>query len=237
MSTSSSLPALDQCVDVYAAVWRRYGDDPFTVDALLSEFEGPQYGIDPATVDVPRHLDLLTAYGLLDRDDEGYRLRCRPDEDVDAWQERQVGRVERLHDAVRTAREEGALADAGETGESAFARYRGERYAPVAFADVDDDADLVAFATEALSGDERVAGVVVRAPGTDAREVQDLGDRLDAAAVTPDSMPDDSTPAESTPDASLDSPVKFEKVGSTVRGDDADDLEFRLYLRPERDEG
>jgi len=198
MSTSSSLPDLDEAVDCYLAVWRRHGDDPFTADALLSEFEAHQYGIDPATTDVPATLDLLTAYGLLDREDGEYWIRCRPDEDVGAWLERQEPRVERLHRAVRTAREESP--DAGDGGNE---QYRGERYAPVAFDAVDDAADLLARATESLSGDDRLAGVVVRAPGTVAGEVQDVVDRSE----------------------------RLEKVGSAVKGDDPDDLEFRMYLR------
>lgn len=208
MSTSSSLPDLDKSVDCYLAVWRRYGNDPFTADALLSEFEARQYGIDPATTDVPATLDLLTAYGLLDREDGEYWIRCRPDEDVGAWLERQEPRVERLHRAVRTAREESP--DAGDGGNE---QYRGERYAPVAFDAVDDAADLFARATGSLSGDEesdgeRLAGVVVRAPGTVAGEVQDVVDRSE----------------------------RLEKVGSAVKGDDPDDLEFRMYLRVVGDE-
>ncbi|WP_327053693.1 hypothetical protein [Halomicrococcus gelatinilyticus] len=203
MSTSSSLPDLDEAVDCYLAVWRRYGDDPFTADALLSEFEAHQHGIDPATVDVPAALDLLTAYGLLDREDGEYWVRCRPDEDVDAWLEQQERRIERLHRAVRTAREESP--DAGNGGSE---QYLGEQYAPVAFDDVDDAADLLARATESLSGDERAARLVVRAPGTAAGEVQDVVDRSE----------------------------RLEKVGSAVEGDDPDDLEFRMYLRVDVDE-
>lgn len=216
MSTSSSSPTLDRCVDLYVAVWRQYGDDVFTVNSLLNDLKGRRHGIDLATVDVSRELDLLIAYGLLDReDDESYRVRCHPDEGVHSWQKKQKARVERLYEAVQAARNEGGASDANETE---FDRYQGEQYAQITFDDVDDVADFVTLASESLSSDERPTGVVVRAPGTEAGDVQDFADRICNA------------------DIRADHPETFEKTGSVVRGNDVDDLEFRMYLRLHRDE-
>ncbi|WP_433632895.1 hypothetical protein [Halomicrococcus sp. NG-SE-24] len=216
MSTSSPLPVLDQCVDLYMAIWRQYGDDAFTVNSLLNDLEGRRHGIDLATVDVSRELDLLIAYGLLDReDDESYRIRCYPDRDVHFWQEKQKARVEQLYEAVQAARNEGEASDANETE---FDRYQGERYAQITFDDVDDVADFVTLADKSLSSDGRPTGVVVRAPGTEAGDVQDFADRV------------------CNVDIRADHPGTFEKTGSVVRGNDVDNLEFRMYLRLHRDE-
>ncbi|WP_458210206.1 hypothetical protein [Haladaptatus sp. NG-SE-30] len=160
-------------------------------------------------------LDLLTAYGLLDKiGDSSYRVRCRPDETILSWREKYDSRIERLHQRVQGEQRERANESTDSTL-PAQVEYQNESYISLPFEKIGSFDDLLTQMDELLDIESGRTNLVILAPGTEAGDVQHLTDQLCDESVMTD------TPY-STP---------FEKAGSEVRGDDADELEFRMYLR------
>lgn len=208
MATLGSLPAIDDCIEVYLTAHAAFGDEPFSTTDLtahVDEHDFPEH-------DRERLLTLLVAYGLLEQfDGEQYRIRCLPDERVARWRDRSLERAETLHRLVAesTPRRGGALETATE-----LVRRDGDVFASVFVFDHDDLESVTATALPALSRDD-VTGIVLRTPGDAAGHVQQLADRLCSPEIT------DRT--------DLERPL--EKGASDVVGDSKDHLEFRLFLR------
>lgn len=195
---TDSLPALDACVRLYATAHERFGTDPFAPDRI--EADDPDGDHDRP---LSARLDLLVAYGLLDRADGGrYRVRCPPDAPLDRWRDRYGERAEALYG--RIAQSDGAdrIAHGG-------AAYRSVRVADGA--SLDAVADAVAASTPE---DGDAAGVVLQSSPEFADRVQRMADDL-------------ADPAG----AGGDLPARYEKEGTDLVGDHKDSLEFRLFLR------
>jgi len=215
MSPTETLPEIDECIDLYLHAHDFYGVDTFGVDDLSRRLGGREDGTDlPARTDsLTRLLDLLTAYGLLDRHQDGrYRVRCEPDEGLDRWRASAATRVEALHRRVRRtvdlSPEERTRSPEPET-----IRYDGNLFVSVL---VKDAADLDAARADvraAMDDHPEYGGVVLRSPGELAAEVQRFADELCEPAATPAGN------------------RRFEKVTTNLVGTDKDDLEFRLLLR------
>lgn len=209
MASNQTLPAIDDCIDLYIQIHDDFGTEAFAPEEVAAR-------VDDLSADehsLVRLLNLLVAYGLLDRNDDGqYRVRCAPNESLDRWRAAATSRVEFLHRLVqRTTIPESATDDAG--GDSL--RYEGDAFASVY---VDDAGDLDSAETaieNALAEQPECVGIVLRSPGDVAAEVQRFADRLRENNIT-------------TADRS------FEKEMTDLVGDDKDNLEFRLFLRETR---
>lgn len=203
--TTAQLPDLEQCVSVYLKVWDEFGTDSFSVSDVVAELH--QRDAESALLDgigPQRHLDLLTAYGLLELvADDRYRVQCRLEETQLEWWERLEAQVETLHDAVHETRQMDSTAD-----DHPLLTYRGHTYVSLF---VDEETQLSEVVDTLHDVDQLRDGVALRSPATLANDVQDIADEL----------------------CEGDHDVRpFEKVNSEVKGADSSDLEFRLYVAP-----
>ncbi|MFC4246862.1 hypothetical protein ACFOZ7_07595 [Natribaculum luteum] len=211
MATSSSLPAIDRCIDLYLTAYGRFGDDPFSSASIADYWTSSSESSD---ANLEQLLSLLVAYGLVERtDDDQYRVRCSPDDDVSRWNERAKLRAETLRRAVTAARDDGRAAT---ESEAEPLEYDGASFASV-FVTEGDDVDAVATTVaNVFDSSERVAGVVLRSSGDAAGHVQQLADSLCDRADPPGRS------------------GSLEKESSDLVGEHKDDLEFRLFLRTTR---
>lgn len=204
--TVAHLPDLDNCVTVYLDAWNEFGSDAFSVSDAVDELhqrDAADNGPDDSSLQ--RQLDLLAAYGLLEKVPESrYRVQCRPEETQLEWWERLESQVETLHDAVHETHRTESIEN-----EHALLTYRGHKY--VGFF-VDDQTEFSDVVNDLRDVEELHNGIALRSPATIADSVQDLADRLC--------------------DANKEDVQAFEKVNSEVKGADNDDLEFRLYVTP-----
>lgn len=198
MPVTDTLPALDDCLDLYLRIDEHFGSTPFTAERLADLTDRADAGRP-----LPHLLDLLVAYGLLERQgSDRYRVRCAPDDDPDRWRTAAVSRAERLRRLVGS----NASADADET-----LAHEGTTFASVHVDDVDDVAAVERALVDALDVAE-ADGVVLRSPGDSAADVQRFADCLcERGAERRD--------------------WRFEKVATDLVGAEKDDLEFRLFLR------
>lgn len=207
---TGELPGLDACVPLYVDVWEYFEEDRFETSDLVVELHERDRDSPALEGNGPgRYLELLVAYGLLDRvGEDAYRVRCTPEQTELEWRDRFEDRAERLYGAVYSAREERAAADSDEN----LLTYRGRAYVSIG---VDPDTDVRAVADRVRGlheADELHGGLALRCPADEARNAQHVADAL----------------IEDEPSL----PVGFEKVNSEVTGVDSDDLEFRLYVAP-----
>ena len=195
---SVTLPRLDACIDLYRAAYDQHGTAPFSLDEL--HWSHP--------VDERDHIiDLAVAYGLIETDRTGYYVTCEPDDPAECW----VSVLEDRADHIRRT----LLSHGGEGSDDAGRQsltYDDREYAAVR---LENGADFAAVA-QAVSDVEldRWTGVVLRAPGNYANEIQRFADRL-------------AEPSELA-DVSLSTPLQ--KEYSDVEGSSKDTLEFRLFL-------
>lgn len=208
MPTTDTLPAVDDCVDLYLRVHEQFGTRPFSPAQLSDLLDDAESGDGRS---LPHLLDLLVAYGLLDRlaADE-FRVRCAPDDESERWRTAAIARTERLHRLVRRR-----LSDAPTSDD--VLTHDGAAFASVRVDDADVDAVETAL-VDALDGvGDWCDGVVLRSPGDLAADVQRFADRVCERGV-----------------ATRD--WRFEKVTTDLVGSRKDALEFRLFLRL-RDDG
>lgn len=221
MTSEPSLPRVDVCAELYVDVWDLFGEQPFDPDDLsrrLAEYERDICLI-TGSDEPERHLDLLAAYGLLERNDDGrYWIRCPPDESVERWHQALRPQLETVHEWVhrlKRRRTDDPDSDENGTEDAIVARRNGKPYASI---DLDEDATFRAIVpelTESIDRHPDVAGVTLRSPAALTGDVQQLADRLCSAETM----------------AEIDCP-RFEKVTSEVVGEHKNNLEYRLYLRP-----
>lgn len=218
MAPDPSLPRIDRCTELYLDVWDLFGERSFEPDEVARRLIEHERDVAALTgSDEPRRgLDLLVAYGLLERDDERYRVRCRPNENVEDWHRDVRPQLEAVHRRVgrlQRRRRDGPDSE-NEPGEGPVVRREGDTYVAI---DVEEDApflEIAANVTESATRQPDTAGVALCAPADLAGAVQQLADRLCSA----DAMAEVGRP-------------RFEKVTSDVVGEHKDDLEYRLYLR------
>lgn len=204
-----SLPRLDECLSLYQTVWERFEEESFTV-AKLTHRE-PADEPDAFDIDGDERrcsLDLLTAYGLLERDStDRYRVRCRPGESLEDWRRKSESPLEIVHRELRYRR------DGASDGHHAdHLHHRGEHYVSVRLDEDVPTETAVETIVEATTRAPNASGVAVRSPAALAGRVQRLADRLCDADPT-------------------DGDTTFEKVTANVVGEHKDALEYRLYLR------
>lgn len=206
MVTSTTLPAIEDCIELYLATEAAFGDDPFSVADLTGT------DIDLSDSDLEELLTLLVAYGLVDRIDDRYRLRCVPNESISRWRERSAERAEALYRLIRDRRR----TDRNTTNESdvELLERDGKSFVSVFVFERDDVESVATAAANALARNDSVTGIVLRSSGQRADHVQQLADRLCTTDVV------ERTRLESS----------FEKGFSDVVGDSKDALEFRLFL-------
>lgn len=208
---TGELPALETCVSLYVDVWEWFGEDRFETRDLaveLHERKRDSPAFDGRGPD--RYLELLVAYGLLDRvGDDAYRVRCTPDDTELEWQDSFADRGERLYSAVYSMRDERPATDSNDH----LVTYRGRTYVSVPV-DPDTEAGEVAGRVRVLHDDgELNGGIALRCRADEARNAQHVADALI--------------------DGEVRLPVALEKVNSEVTGIDSDDLEFRLFVGPD----
>jgi len=214
MTPSEQLPAIDACIDLYTRLYDRHGRAAFDPESLSRRSaDGDEEP--PGDESLPRLLDLLVAYGLLDRTREGrYRVRCAPDERLDRWQARTATRVETLHGLVpRTTSGSPGRSPSGSGGGRETLRHAGDEFASVRVTGADDLDSVTIALREALAEAPSAVGVVLRSPGDLAADVQRLADELPSGVEV-----DDET-------------WSFEKATTDLVGEDKDHLDFRLFLR------
>lgn len=202
---SNELPRLEACLSLYSDIWDAFGTDRFEPDDLARHERARELRLP----DDPRlHLELLVAYGLLDRiNGSEFCIRCPPNES--AWQDRFADRAEQLYSAVQAVREKRTRSGAR------CVTHRGRTYARI---DVAENAtvETVANRIDAFVEMDRLRdGVVLCCPADQAGIAQSIADGL-------------GDPNESGTILSL----AFEKVASEVTGTDTDALQFRLYIAP-----
>lgn len=214
MPTTETLPEIDRCVDLFLRIHDFYGEDTFGPDELSQRLGDcdDETRLPAETHSLTRLLNLLTAYGLLDRRIDGhYQVRCVPDEEVDRWRARAVTRVDTLYQRVRgtatSSEDERTDGPGPET-----IRHDGEPFVSVFLRDAADFDAARTTVRNAMEDYPDYAGVVLRSPAELAAKVQRFADELCDPAATPDEN------------------RRFEKVTTDLVGADKDDLEFRLFL-------
>lgn len=216
MASELGQSQFDDCLALYLHTWELLDDQAFTSAEVVERLVNHDRNIEYITQeDEPeRHLNLLVAYGLLDRMDDGrYRIRCAPDDDLESWQERQAIRTEAIYQYVQRQQ-----ADRPMTGErSDHLQRHGATFTDV-FIDAEIGfAELIAQIAASMEDTSDIDGVVLRAPAELTGHVQQLADDL--------------CDREGTDDADRG---PFEKITADVVGEHKDDLEYRLYLREAR---
>lgn len=213
------LPGGTSSIETYVDVWNAFGDREFAVDDLIEQSIDDEDRPVPARGELETRLDTLVAAGLLRWDGrDRYQVWCKPGESVTDWQAKLEPRTDVVHDLVREEMERRDLARTPEEVGVEHVEHDGERFTSVNV-DADDPTleeqlPVVVNVLDAARGGDH-AGIVLRTAGDGAAQVQRLGD----------AFCDD----EVMVDASC--PYRFEKETSTVVGDDADALEYRLFLR------
>lgn len=206
VSSISTLGALEGCLDRYVRAYERFGTDAFDASRLATDAES---AADEAASD----LTLLAAAGLLERIGDGrYRVRCTPDESVDAWREKLAPRLTLLHRRVREVRDATPTNGGGDDGPGETLTYDGESFLGVSVSPETDRESLTD--TLAAAYDDSHAGVVLRVRADRATVAQRLADALEDGKL---------------PDDAFDG--RFEKVHTNLVGAHKDALEFRLYMR------
>lgn len=203
MTGEPTLPHLEACLELFRAAYDQHGTKPFTPDQL--EWEHPE-------LTVTRLLEFGVAYGLLSSDGTTYSPNCGPSASDDRWETVLDENATRTKRAVLDHFDDIDRASASD-GSTAGLRYDGEEFASV-FVDRSDDFAAVADTVATVDLDDW-AGVVLRAPGDYANEVQRFADRL----------------GDRTDLADLPISTRLQKISSDVAGTEKDALEFRLYLR------
>jgi hypothetical protein len=166
MPGTDTLPAVDDCVDLYLRIHDHFGTTAFSPNRLADS-------IDHDDADDGRSLahllELLVAYGLLDRPaTDRFRIRCAPDDELEQWRAATIARTERLRRLVD------GRADTP-TGDDTLS-HDGATFTSVRVdADADFDAVERAIAESAAAARD---GVVLRSPGDFAAAVQQFADRV-----------------------------------------------------------
>lgn len=211
MPDSETLPDFHNCIDLYLQIHDLYGTDVFDPEDLSRRLNLRDTGSDLPTDVRPltRLLDLLSAYGLLDRHrDSRYGVRCEPDESLDRWRAKTATRVESLYQRVHQTTSSSRDEPTGASGREELWN-DGDAFVSVRVADT---TDLESVQT-AMEEHPECAGVVLRSSGELAAEIQRFADGLCEPAAT------------------VGGEHAFEKVATNLIGDDKNNLEFRLFLR------
>lgn len=195
---NATLPRLDACLDLYRTAYDQHGSAAFTKSEL--DWDHPESDRDHI-------VNLAVAYGLLTTDGTVYTVTCEPGDSEECWKSAIEERTQRVRQALTTHTSSG-----DDHADSQSLSYEGEEYASVQVEDGDDFAAVVETVSDVNLG--RWDGVVLRAPGDYANEVQRFADRL-------------GDPTELS-DMSLSTPLQ--KEFSDVEGSSKDTLEFRLFL-------
>ncbi|MFB6102171.1 MAG: hypothetical protein ABEJ73_06355 [Haloplanus sp.] len=205
---NSTLPAIDDCLDIYRRIYDHFGTAAFSPERLADALDPDARASDGRSL--THLLDLLVAYGLLERRGrERYRIRCAPDESLDRWRTVAVSRTRRLHRLV-----DGTVpfSDGSVSQVDDALSHGGETFASVPV-DHPDDFDAVETAVVGrFDARPACAGVVLRSPGDLAAAVQRFADRLCDRGVAHRDW-------------------AFEKATTDLVGAQKNDLEFRLFLR------
>lgn len=207
---TDDFPRLNECADLYVAAYQSFG---------LEGFDAEEIDLGRGEDQIKDLLDFAIAYGLLEKDEAGYRVRIEPDASADRWETIAIERTQSIRQVVAD-RSTGAGLDhqgdpdgGGGVSDEHVIHHNGRRYASVFVSESEDFDSVVADVVTALrtSGTD---GVVFRSAGELANRVQRFADRLcdaDAVAGEPLSGP-------------------LQKAGSDVEGEDKNTLEFRLFL-------
>jgi hypothetical protein len=207
--SSSHLPNLDKCIEIYLDVWDEFRTDSFSISEFVVELQSQNPDTDIFADGGPqRHFDLLVAYGLFEKvSSNRYQVRCSPDETQLEWWQQLETQIETLHNAVHQTQQTTSGEDT-----HPLLTYRGQRYVSLY---VDEQTQPTDISESLAEIEEFHDGIVLRSPAMIADDVQDIADSLSAGV--------------------LDAKQAFEKVNSEVKGADSTDLEFRLYMNPHHD--
>lgn len=201
MAPTETLPAADACLDLYATLYDCYGTDAFDRDDLSRPTDDES---------LTRRLELLVAYGLVDRRADGdYQVRCSPDESLDRWRAKGAARCESLYHRIQRTTPAGD--DASDHADSETVTREDRTFAGVRVTDSADFDSVRATLRTAMANHPECDGVVLRSSGVGAAAVQRLADELCASG----------TPAGR----------QFEKEATALVGEEKNALEFRLFLR------
>ena len=217
MASTNSFPRIDSCIALYIEAWALFDEQWFT-SAELSHRTVDQ-GRDTSTItgtnEPADHLDLLVAYGLLRRDEEGrYRVHCTPAESAEEWGRKRRPQLETLRERVTNQQEQRTSETERNDGRTDLLRHEGAVYVSIDIEEGDPFRAVVEDVTGQLNGSYNASGIALCCPAAQAGEVQQFADRLCDSASTSGS-----------------DVGEFEKVTSEVIGEHKDALEYRLYLR------
>lgn len=201
----------EDCIELYLAIWQLFSDQIFSPDTLIERLIDHDYAIEYIRGDdMPqKQLNLLAAAGLVSQLDENqYRIRCPPDQELEYWQDQQSSHIESIYQYIQRQQDERNTA-----AENRLQRY-GATFESVFLTERTDLSQLTAAVDDALENTSTVTGVVLRSPAELAHHVQQLADHL--------------CDHEHMNSINRD---PLEKTTADVVGEHKDDLEYRLYLQ------
>lgn len=217
MASTNSLPRIDSCIALYLEAWALFDEQSFTSAELSRRIveQDQDTSAITGTNEPAGHLDLLAAYGLLRRDEEGrYRVHCTPAESAEEWGRKRRPQLETLRKRVTNQQEQRLDESERTDGRADLLRHEGAAYVSIDVEEGDPFKAVVEAVTEQLNGAYTARGIALCCPAAQAGEVQQFADRFCDSASTSES-----------------DVGEFEKVTSEVVGEHKDALEYRLYLR------
>lgn len=205
-------PHIDDSIILYVRIWDVFGEQPVDYEALVACFSDRDSGAGIGEPELERRLNVLVTHGLVDREDGQYRVQCTSYEDVSAWAER-GGVPEAIYRQVRQAATQ--IERTSEADAPAVFERENEAFLSLPAEEETNFSALVTEVADRLGRSPAFDGIVIRCPAAVLGVVQQVADELcDADAM-----------------AATELPYRFEKVISNIRGENKDDLEYRLYLR------
>lgn len=218
MASDDSLPNIGECATLFHQVCRTFTDEWFTVEELcklLRQEKNDERSHEANDLD--DFLDLLVAYGLLQRDAKHrYRIRCRPGESATEWHANVEPQIEAIHRHIHTSERSGRTLVTSDKPKDVIP-HKEETYLGIFIGEDTEFQELVTVLTELLKQDLDRASIVLRSNANEAATLQGIADRLH----DPDVM------------AEKGCPYRFEKEDTEVVGEHKDDLEYRLFLTAE----
>lgn len=202
MTYSTRLPRFDDCVVLYLRAFDQYGTDTF-VPCELDSFESDS--------ERDRLLELAVAYGFFSTDGTTYTVNCTPDASDGDWTSLLVERADRISEAI-PHQMTNCTGNSTPSPEEAVISYNRLSFTSIFMTNsttFEEVAEAVASVSEDTSD-----GVVLRSAGDRANKVQRIADQFCDPTETDD----------------LPFSTAFQKVHTAVKGDDTDELEFRLFL-------
>jgi|GEM_PF-3431770 len=163
MTDEYTLPAWDDCIDLYLTVSDEIGERPFVASELPD---------DASVEQADRLLDLSVAYGLLEMEGDEYQIAVPPDAPERRWTATFLTRVDRIRRSIGHARGESTAVD----DRPKAIRQDDHVYASIFVPAPEDEAFVrESIRHTSLAGTD---GVVLRTPAANASALQRIADEI-----------------------------------------------------------